>query len=210
MALYMGNSFLFHPIYNWFLGPIFLGLVSSHEKPLGKLRSLEQKGLRCCFREASSHGIPGFWQRQQWLKKDRLVAGRECPYPWRNHSRRSPKLGGWRLPTSLDVDDVEKKAGEINQQTRFSRCPPVFLALRKSLKDLVTPLEKLYIPDTVSRTFPYFYIRIQDLYIFNQGISTLLFSSFLQESYNTPLEHTPGNPPKQLWTESLYSQLVKV
>ncbi len=27
----------------------------------------------------------------------------------------------------------------------------------------------------------------------------------LQESYNTPLEHTPGNPPSQLWKEFLYS-----
>ena len=27
---------------------------------------------------------------------------------------------------------------------------------------------------------------------------------------NTPLEHTPGNPPSQLWKESPYSLLVKV
>ena len=32
----------------------------------------------------------------------------------------------------------------------------------------------------------------------------------LQENDNTPLEHTPGNPPSQLWKESLYSLLVKV
>ena len=32
----------------------------------------------------------------------------------------------------------------------------------------------------------------------------------LQESYNTPLEHTPGNPPTQLWKDSLYNLLVKV
>ena len=32
----------------------------------------------------------------------------------------------------------------------------------------------------------------------------------LQESYNTPLEHTPGNPPTQPWKDSLYSLLVKV
>ncbi len=31
-----------------------------------------------------------------------------------------------------------------------------------------------------------------------------------QENYNTPVEHTPGNPPSQLWKESLYSLLVKV
>ena len=30
-----------------------------------------------------------------------------------------------------------------------------------------------------------------------------------QESYNTPLEHTSGNPPSQLWKESLYSLLVR-
>ena len=32
----------------------------------------------------------------------------------------------------------------------------------------------------------------------------------LQENYNTPVEHTPGNPPTQLWKESLYGLLVKV
>ncbi len=31
-----------------------------------------------------------------------------------------------------------------------------------------------------------------------------------QERYNTPLEHTLGNPLSQLWKESLYSLLVKV
>ena len=31
-----------------------------------------------------------------------------------------------------------------------------------------------------------------------------------QQSYNTPLEHTPGNPPTQLWKDSLYNLLVKV
>ena len=30
------------------------------------------------------------------------------------------------------------------------------------------------------------------------------------ENYKTPLEHIPGNPPGQLWKESLYSLLVKV
>ena len=33
---------------------------------------------------------------------------------------------------------------------------------------------------------------------------------FIQENYNTPLEHTPTNPPGQLWKESHYSLLVKV
>ena len=32
----------------------------------------------------------------------------------------------------------------------------------------------------------------------------------IRESYNTPLEHTPGNPPTQLWKDSLYNLLVKV
>ena len=32
----------------------------------------------------------------------------------------------------------------------------------------------------------------------------------VQERYNTPLEHTPGNPPTQLWKDSLYNLLVKV
>ena len=32
----------------------------------------------------------------------------------------------------------------------------------------------------------------------------------VQENYNTPPEHTPGNPPSQLWKESLYSLLAKV
>ena len=34
--------------------------------------------------------------------------------------------------------------------------------------------------------------------------------TYVQENYNTPLQHTPGNPPSQLWKESLYSRLVKV
>ena len=31
----------------------------------------------------------------------------------------------------------------------------------------------------------------------------------VQESYNTPLEHTPGNPPTQLWKDSLYNLFGK-
>ena len=38
---------------------------------------------------------------------------------------------------------------------------------------------------------------------------TMYFRSF-EESYNTPQEHTPGNPPTQLWRISLYSLLGKV
>ena len=34
--------------------------------------------------------------------------------------------------------------------------------------------------------------------------------TFVQENYNTPLEHTPGNPPGQLWKESHFGLLVKV
>ena len=33
---------------------------------------------------------------------------------------------------------------------------------------------------------------------------------WVQQNYNTPVEHTPGNPPSPLWKESLYSLLVKV
>ena len=36
-----------------------------------------------------------------------------------------------------------------------------------------------------------------------------LYNVRLQENYNTPVEHTPGNPPSQLWKESLQSLLVK-
>ena len=50
--------------------------------------------------------------------------------------------------------------------------------------------------------------------LFNPMISTKFMGSlkllFLQENYSTPPEHTPGNPPSQLWKESLYSLLVKV
>ena len=33
---------------------------------------------------------------------------------------------------------------------------------------------------------------------------------WFQENCNTPLEHTPNNPPSQLWKESLHIMLVKV
>ena len=33
---------------------------------------------------------------------------------------------------------------------------------------------------------------------------------WFQERYNTPLEHTPDNPPRQLWKESLYGLSVEV
>ena len=39
---------------------------------------------------------------------------------------------------------------------------------------------------------------------------TIHWKIIVQENYNTPPEHTPGNPPSQLWKESLYSLLVKV
>jgi len=32
---------------------------------------------------------------------------------------------------------------------------------------------------------------------------------FIEGCFNTPVEHTPGNPPKQLWKKSLFSLLVK-
>ena len=36
------------------------------------------------------------------------------------------------------------------------------------------------------------------------------FITPFQDSYNTPLEHTPGNPTTQLWKDSLYSLLGQV
>ena len=44
---------------------------------------------------------------------------------------------------------------------------------------------------------------------FQESGLSALHTNF-QEKYNTPLEHTQGNPPSQLWKESLYSLLVKV
>ena len=41
-------------------------------------------------------------------------------------------------------------------------------------------------------------------------IIIFFFMGNLQESYNTPLEHTPSNPPSQLWKKSLFSSLGKV
>ena len=32
----------------------------------------------------------------------------------------------------------------------------------------------------------------------------------IKDCFNTPLHHTPGNPPSQLWKKSLFSLLVKV
>ena len=32
---------------------------------------------------------------------------------------------------------------------------------------------------------------------------------FIEGCFNTPVEHTPGNPPNQLWKKSLFSLLVK-
>ena len=37
-------------------------------------------------------------------------------------------------------------------------------------------------------------------------ISVLLF----KDCFNTPLHHTPGNPPSQLWKKSLFSLFIKV
>ena len=39
--------------------------------------------------------------------------------------------------------------------------------------------------------------------------NTFRRKAHLQENCNTPLERTPGNPPSQLWKESLHSLLVK-
>ncbi len=41
-------------------------------------------------------------------------------------------------------------------------------------------------------------------------LALICWDTRIQENYNTPVEHTPGNPPSQLWKESLYSLLVKV
>ncbi len=47
-----------------------------------------------------------------------------------------------------------------------------------------------------------------------ENVSTFKHGDFgdlsFQENYNTPLEHTPVNPPGQLWKESHYSLFVKV
>ncbi len=56
----------------------------------------------------------------------------------------------------------------------------------------------------VALFFPYHFIR--DFY-------GCFFNLCFQGSYNTPLEHTPTNPPRELWKEfhySRYSLLVKV
>ena len=39
---------------------------------------------------------------------------------------------------------------------------------------------------------------------------TSMVNIIVQENYNRPAEHTPGNTPSPLWKESLYSLLVKV
>ena len=49
--------------------------------------------------------------------------------------------------------------------------------------------------------------RNEDVFPIKNGDIPLLCS---KKNDNTPLEHTPGNPPSQLWKESLYSLLVKV
>ena len=62
--------------------------------------------------------------------------------------------------------------------------------------------------------------RLSDRWFWNHsyGAKKCLSPEFLlrmkfppfQERYNTPLEHTPGNPPSQLSKEPLYGLLVKV
>ena len=51
--------------------------------------------------------------------------------------------------------------------------------------------------------FVFFCIMVHEL-------GSLFFAWFvcLQENCNTPPEHTPGNPPSQLWKESLYSLIA--
>ncbi len=44
----------------------------------------------------------------------------------------------------------------------------------------------------------------------SQRVSGYVFYTSFQENYNTPLEHTPGNPPGQLWKEYHCSLLLKV
>ena len=126
-------------------------------------------------------GIPGFWQRQQWLdcagafrgwvgrmemwgrKKDRLVAGgraldsaasccvrtrrtgwgwermpismekslQEDPKTWRVEYV-FVKKAGWRLPTSLDVDDVDDVEKKPAKETNGRAFPGVLLSSWRS------------------------------------------------------------------------------
>ncbi len=47
--------------------------------------------------------------------------------------------------------------------------------------------------------------------LWSQGIFVAFWRKpNLQWRYNTPLEHTRTNPPRELWKEFLYSLLVKV
>ena len=48
------------------------------------------------------------------------------------------------------------------------------------------------------------------VYLIQQNLYTPKNSTSVQGNSNTTPEHTPGNPPSQLWKESLYSLLVKV
>ena len=45
---------------------------------------------------------------------------------------------------------------------------------------------------------------------FKSWLQRYRFYPPVQEIYNTALEHTPGNPPTQLWKDSLYNLLVMV
>ncbi len=44
----------------------------------------------------------------------------------------------------------------------------------------------------------------------NGGSVAAGLSAYIEENFNTPLEHTRDNPPGQLWKESHYSLLGKV
>ena len=50
--------------------------------------------------------------------------------------------------------------------------------------------------------------HMSDLYFFKYLTNSQVW--IFKGRFDTPLEHTPGNPPSQLWKKSLFSLLVKV
>ena len=94
--------------------------------------------------------------------------------------------------------------------------PPECLGHLEDLKQISQPFHawsfRVWIPPTLASTQHESYACGHSSLTKNncwENHSTMSHACF-QASYNTPLEHTPGNPPTQLSKDSLYNLLVKV
>ena len=122
-----------------------------------------------------------FQSKTNWEEQQTLLVGGWNPFETYSSTWESSLSMGWRY--NIFVNTTVRVFINIQYVILFS----IHLNTRALTEMLVTHWSKSVLPKYIGSQFVFF-----------------------KGCFNTPLEHAPGNPPRQLWKKSLFSLFVKV